>query len=453
MKSHQRTSGIAGDQSTFRSERPREVIGASLEVTRGPDVGFKRRLDEPSLTIGSGPLCGLRLSDPAISREHMRLELGPHGVALRDGGSKNGTWLGGTRVDSALLTADATLRLGGTTIAIKVDAKPSSIIVSDQHEFGSAYARSLPMRHVFASLMRAAESDISILLEGESGVGKEVLARAIHAHSRRRERAFVAVDCGALPANLIESELFGHERGAFTGADRTRVGLFEQADGGTVFLDELGELPLELQPKLLRVLQEREVRRVGSTKPIAVDVRVIAATNRNLKDLCASSGFREDLFYRVATLRVRVPTLRERREDIAPLATRFLRELTGDAEADLPADVLQMLTAYAWPGNVRELRNVVTRFALLDARQRADLFDMTQRRLTSVRDEEELAAMPFQAARQLVLEDFESSYFRAVLRRAGGVVTRAAEMAGMARSSFYRMLERHGAVGAQQAPE
>ncbi|HSO34910.1 MAG TPA: sigma 54-interacting transcriptional regulator [Labilithrix sp.] len=441
------------EQSTARGELPRQVIGAALEVTRGPNAGLKRRLDEPSLTIGSGPFCGLRLSDSTVSREHLRLELGPNGVLVRDGGSKNGTWLGTVRIDTVVLTGDATLKAGGTTIAIKVDAKPTEIVVSNEHEFGGAYAQSLAMRHLFVSLIRASESEISILLEGESGVGKEVLARAIHDNSPRRRHSFVAVDCGAIPPNLIESELFGHERGAFTGADRLRVGLFEQADGGTVFLDELGELPLELQPKLLRVLQEREVRRVGGSKAIAVDVRVLAATNRNLKDLCAENRFREDLFYRIATLRVRVPSLRERVDDIAPLATRFLRELTSDPGAELPADILAMMTAYPWPGNVRELRNVVMRFAVLDARRRADLFDVTPRRVGPVPSDEDLASMPFQSARQLVLESFESSYFPAVLRRAGGVVTRAAEISGMARSSFYRMLERHGAVGAKHEPE
>ena len=217
-----------------------------------------------------------------------------------------------------------------------------------------------------------------------------------------------------------------------------------------MFLDELGELPLELQPKLLRVLQEHAVRRVGGTKAHPIDIRIVAATNKNLKDRCAEKTFREDLFYRVAGLRVRVPSLRERTDDVGPLATRFLRELTGDARAEVPEDILAMLTSYSWPGNVRELRNVMSRFALLDVRDRRELLDATGsvRRETLAAREEDLSGLSFQDARQVVLERLEATYFPAVLKRAGGVVTRAAELSGMARSSFYRMLERLGDVRA-----
>ena len=425
-----------------------EVVGAFVEVTRGPDTGVKLRLEAPSLTIGKGSMCGLRLTDQTVSREHVRLELGPSGLVVHDGGSKNGTWIGPLRIQNATLTADTSLKLGATTIAITLDATKTPIHVSQAESFGSAYARSVAMRHVFAALLRAAPTGMPILIEGESGVGKELLARAVHMHSGRSGGPFVAIDCGAIPPDLVESELFGHERGAFTGAQQARVGLFQQADGGTVFLDELGELPIDLQPKLLRVLELREVRPVGGSRTTRVDVRIVSATNRNLRDRIAEGSFREDLFYRVAAVRLRVPPLRERPDDIGPLATRFLRDLTGDSRAELSPDILAMLGGYSWPGNVRELRNVVQRVALLDARNRRELFDATGtlRREAVGAGEEDLSGMPFQEARKVVLDRLEAAYFPAILKRAGGVVSHAAELSGLARSSFYRMLERVGEI-------
>jgi DNA-binding NtrC family response regulator len=422
----------------------REVRAATLVVVRGPDAGRDRRLDEPSLTIGSGPAAGLRLTDGTVSREHVRLALASDGIVVSDGGSKNGTWIGSLRIHRSVITSDVALRLGATTIEVRVDQGPSVLVVTGTPEFGAAFAESNAMRHVFAYLKKAAPSEVTILLEGESGVGKEVLARAIHDHSPRAKGPFIAIDCGAIPAGLIESEIFGHERGAFTGAERARLGLFEQADGGTVFLDELGELPLDLQPKLLRVLEQREVRPVGGAHARPIDVRVVAATNKNLGERIALGQFREDLFYRLAVARIRVPPLRERLEDVPFLATRFLRDLVRDPRAEFPPDLAAMLGSYSWPGNVRELRNVVARFALLDARDRAELFDATGslRRDALVASSDDLSHLPFPEARKLVLERLEATYFPAVLARAGGNRSKAAELSGLARSSFYRMLDR-----------
>ncbi|HEY8038965.1 MAG TPA: sigma 54-interacting transcriptional regulator, partial [Polyangiaceae bacterium] len=270
--------------------------------------------------------------------------------------------------------------------------------------------------------------------------GKEVLARAVHGHSARAAGPLVAVDCGAIPAGLVESELFGHERGAFTGATHARSGVFEQADGGTLFLDEIGELPIDLQPKLLRVLEMREVRPVGGRGARAVDVRIVAATNRRLAEATGAGEFRRDLFYRLAVARVVVPPLRDRREDILPLARSFLRASTADARAELPADLAAMLASYAWPGNVRELRNVIERWALLGVRDARALFDAAG--LEPHAAPEDLSRLSYHEARRRVLERFERAYLPKVLEDAGGVVARAAEHAQVARPSFYRMLER-----------
>ena len=423
----------------------RAVVGATILVSRGPDAGTTVKLEEPSFTIGKGPTCALRLTDQTVSREHLRLELSPEGLVVHDGGSKNGTWLGGVRVKEVTLTGDASLKLGATAIDVSLAGK-TELVLAEEETFGAAFAQSVVMRHVFAKLLQAAPTELSVLLEGESGVGKEVLARAIHDASARRRGPFVPIDCGAIPPDLMESELFGHGRGAFTGAQQARIGLFQQADGGTVFLDELGELPIDLQPKLLRVLEQREVRPVGDNRAYPIDVRIIAATNRNLKERMAERQFREDLYFRVAMLRVRVPSLRERPEDVAPLATRFLREISGDPRAAIAPDILAILASYRWPGNVRELRNVVGRVALLDARDRRELFDVTgtMRRDAHAAPTEDLSTLPYYEARRLVLERLDATYFPAVLERAGGVAANAAKRAGLARSTFYKLVDRRG---------
>ena len=416
------------------------VHAATVAVTAGADAGRQARIDRPTFVIGTGDGADLQLSDGAVSREHVRLSLSPAGVHVRDTGSKNGTWIGAMRVSDVTLTADTVIEVGKSQLALHIEAGPLDLPLSASASFGDAIGVSAAMRHLFAVLERAARSDVTVLLEGESGVGKEVLARAVHAQSPRAEGPFVAVDCGAIPAGLIESELFGHERGAVTGATLARLGVFEQADGGTLFLDEIGELPLELQPKLLRVLESREVRAVGGRGARAVDVRVDAATNRRLAEAANKNEFRRDLFYRLAVARVTIPPLRDRPEDIAPLARAFLRSATGDAAAELPPDLSAMLASYAWPGNVRELRNVIERYALLGLRDRGGLFDGSQP--VGAGTQPDLSHLPFHEARRQTLDRFERAYIPKVLERAGGVVSRAAEIAEVARPSFYRMMER-----------
>jgi transcriptional regulator with PAS, ATPase and Fis domain len=432
------------DVTETRSDPATRILSlrsAEIHVVKGPDEGVRVRIDGPTFTIGSGADAHLRLADSGVSREHVRLAMLPDGIEIKDAGSKNGTWIGTMRVDRAVVSADVVLTIGDSTIEIRVDAARTPITISDATEFGDAIGVSAAMRHVFAYLERAASADVTVLLEGENGVGKEVLASGLHTRSQRATGPFVPVDCGAIPANLVESELFGHERGAFTGAERTHVGMFQQANGGTLFLDEIGELPLELQPKLLRALEQREIRAVGSTVSRPVDIRVVAATNRNLKELVQRGAFREDLFYRLAVARIRVPPLRERADDVVPLATRFLAELTGVPEAALPRDVVGMFRAHTWPGNVRELKNAVRRFALLGARDRTDLLDeMEARAHGSAVDD--LSHLPLLEARRRVVERLEAAYFPAVLARVSGNISKAAEHAGIARSSFYRVLDR-----------
>jgi DNA-binding NtrC family response regulator len=417
---------------------------ARLTVVKGPDKGRSVVIDQPRLRVGTGADCELQLSDQAVSRQHFELQASERGFVLRDSNSTNGTFVGNVGVQRALLVGETQLRVGDTTLRLAPTRKTVEIPLSQRGSFGGLIGQSQAMRQVIALLERVASSDSTVLLEGESGTGKEVAAEAVHQASRRVEGPLVIVDCGALPPALIESELFGHERGAFTGAEQQHIGVLEQADGGTLFLDEIGELPLELQPRLLRFLEAQEVKRLGASRARHVDVRVIAATNRHLANEVRRGAFREDLFYRLSVVRVAMPALRDRVEDVRLLAYHFAETFARDPHELLGEEVIEILTAYSWPGNVRELRNVVERLVVLPGEALASLRGEAQRRGPEIGA---LAELPFHEARQRWQDGFERQYLAAQLERTGRNVSQAARQAQIPRQTFHRLLRRHGLGG------
>src|SRR5690606_10464552 len=303
--------------------RPASVRDVELEVIEGPATGRSHRSRGTTCTIGSAALCDLAIDDPTVSRFHCEILIGDDGARLRDTGSLNGTILDGVQIVEAYLRGGSVLRIGRTSIRFDFGVERRPLQLSEARRFGVLTGESVAMRRIFSMLERAAASEATVLIEGETGTGKTAAARSIHLESARRDGPFVVLDCGAVPAALIEDELFGHEKGAFTGADTRRAGVFEEASGGTLFLDEIGELPPELQPKLLGVLESRQVRRIGAPRATPVDVRLIAATNRDLRQEANIGAFRPDLYYRLAVVRIEMPPLRSRPEDIPSIAAKL----------------------------------------------------------------------------------------------------------------------------------
>jgi transcriptional regulator with GAF, ATPase, and Fis domain len=434
---------IQSSRATEQLARPNageRVARFSLTAADGPAKGASARSTGARMSIGSHASNDLVIDDRAVSRFHCEVALDAAGAWVVDLDSRNGTVMDGVRIGKAALRNGSLIQLGRSTCRFDLEEEHNRLPISDEREFGGLVGASVAMRTCFALLERAAASEVTVLLEGETGTGKEGAAHAIHGASRRAEGPFLVVDCGAVPANLLESELFGHERGAFTGAGARRVGVFEEAAQGTVFLDEIGELPLELQPKLLRVLEQRQIRPLGASRYHPVDVRIIAATNRDLRALVNDDRFRPDLYYRLAVLRVTLPPLRQRPDDVPELARRFLEQFGADAptcEALLSPDSLARIAAAPWPGNVRELRNYLERCAVMrmplppgEARRDSELgFDPT---------------LPYAQAKQRVTDAFERLYLTALLARHAGNVSRAARAAGMDRVHVHKLLKRHG---------
>lgn len=445
------SSGVhAGSGSKTRTVATRGAVVPPLPVcvrVSGAAAGIGdvrlHRLDGGTATIGAASTCDVVLDDDAVSRRHVELELVPEGVLVRDLGSRNGTFYLGQRVQRMIVSPGATLRIGATTIT--VDLAPDAVEVGEPLRLGGfrgMIGGSPAMQGLFGKIARLDGSLVPILLLGETGTGKELVARALHEGSRAAEGPFIAVNCGGIARELLASTLFGHRKGAFTGATDARPGAFGAADGGTLLLDEIGELPLEMQPALLRALESGEISTLGEDTPHHVTVRVIAATNRDLLADAKAGKFREDLYYRLGAVALRVPPLRDRAEDIPLLAEAFARQ---EGSPGLPADVREALAQQPFPGNVRELRNAVRAYVALGELEVASA--ASQALAPSI--EQALADAvrldaPFLEQREAIAERFSSIYVDRVLRETGGNQTSAAKLAGLDRTYFGRLLAKLG---------
>ena len=411
-----------------------------IDIVEGPNAGQTTRLAGPEVRIGSGRGCQLVLLDRAVSRHHATLRIDKGSIRVIDENSSNGTTVDGVRVRDAYARADSIIALGNSKIRLALDSGAVDLPLSSREHFGGLIGTSASMRQLYTLLELVVDTGDTVLVEGETGTGKELVAEALHEESARAHGPFVVFDCSAVSANLVESELFGHERGAFTGAVSDRMGAFEAEDEGTLFLDEIGELPLELQPKLLRALERREVRRLGSQTPRHANVRVVAATHRNLDNEVAQGRFREDLFYRLAVVRVRVPPLRERAGDIPLLVEHFARQHAAGRDAAIDERTLRELSGGAWPGNVRELRNAVAR--TLSLGKLAALAPMSGRRGGAPPPAVDLS-VPLKVAKSAAAEALERAYCVAALEATGGNATKAAELAGVNRKYMQRAIKRY----------
>jgi DNA-binding NtrC family response regulator len=399
-------------------------------VTEGPDAGRSASVGKGGLVIGSADDCGLTLTDPTVSRRHAEIARTAEGYLLQDLGSTNGVLVDGTRVERAWLRDGTVLGMGKTILRIAMGRAET---LAKSTPFGGMVASAPAMDELFGLLESLAASDVTVLIEGETGTGKELAARAVHDHGPRKKGPFVVFDCSTVPAELMESELFGHEKGAFTGAGEARQGAVQEAEGGTLFLDEIGELPVPLQPKLLRLLDRREFKKVGSQKTGQADIRFVAATNRDLEQQVSEGSFRQDLFFRLSGARIKLPPLRERIEDIPALVDFFLHEAGKEAgrRITLAPEAMKKLAGYSWPGNVRELKNALQTAAVL-----------TRTGTIGVNDLPDLSFDPGGQAGSI--QDAEARAVKDALERAGGNKRKAARLLGIAPSTLYSKMKKYG---------
>jgi DNA-binding NtrC family response regulator len=445
-----------------------------LVVNPRSDNERHAQFDGSRVTIGSDETGDLVLDDTTVSRTHCRLSHEGDAYCIRDLDSTNGTFINGVRIKEAFIEPGSVIVCGNTRIRFEPVDEEVELQPDAGDTYGPMVGRSRHMREVFDLIDNVGPTAASVIIEGETGTGKELVAQTLHDKSRRAEQPFVVFDCGAVPENLVESELFGHEEGSFTGAVMSREGLFEVADGGTIFLDELGELSLELQPKLLRVLEQGTIRRVGSNSPISVDVRVVAATNTDLSGAVERGDFREDLFYRLSVVRLELPPLRDRPEDIPPLVDHFLddRDFNRDADGNrrvdaVSPDAFDALQAYPWPGNVRELVNALQRacsFASGSTIERDHLpahigGDAESATITpdapntsgdqapawtNIPRRADLQEQPFKEAKEAWISVFERDYLTELLVRHNGNISAAARESDLTRKHFRQLMDKHG---------
>lgn len=443
---------IAPEKLTLR----KYVIRSADEVR-----SYDRRL----IYLGSAPDNHFVVEDATVSRVHCKIEVDRHGYRIRDLDSKNGTFVNGVKITDAYLPADSHLRIGSTDLQFSLADESVEVQLATRNRFGDLIGQSPEMREIFALLARVAPTMATVLVEGESGTGKELVARALHDESDRKSEPFVVFDCSAVPRELVESELFGHVKGSFTGATQNRVGAFEEATGGTLFLDEIGELPVDMQPKLLRVLESREVKPVGANRRVKVDCRIVAATNRNLEQEVRASNFREDLYYRLAVIKLQLPALRYRVQDISLLVEHFVQsmieQVPGSAGLQISYETMAKLQRHTWPGNVRELRNFIERAVLL-----ADSGSIDTRFIGGTRsveqsgleEESPIRAMPgestsvgairidyklpYKDAKNRLIDEFERAYWQRQLAKTGRNISEAARRGGIHRKSLEYLLKK-----------
>ena len=424
-----------------------------LVVMEGEDSSLEATVDKGVITIGTSDRADMILKDDTVSRMHAEIQKTKEGYLLKDLGSTNGTFVGGLKVKEAFLSTGSIIKVGKTKIKFIPKDETLEIYPSKKSSFGDIVGKSLEMRRVFGILEKVAPTNVSVVIIGETGTGKELVAKAIHANSKRAKKPFVVFDCSAVAETLIESELFGHEKGSFTGATATRQGAFEVADGGTIFLDEIGEMNLDMQPKLLRALEQGEIKRVGADRPRYVDVRVVCATNRDLKEEAKKGRFREDLFFRISVVQINIPPLRKRMDDLEMLVKHFLDEnLKGGDEnkktvTEISEDALRLLHDYSWPGNIREIKNAVDRatsFCDGTTIQVKDLPEYLRERSVITGSHPKVdGALPFKEAKERWVESFERDYLIELLRKNNLNISKAAKEAGIDRKSVQRLLKKY----------
>jgi len=434
-------------RTVYAQSEVEKISGSCFQLTvaRGPDKGKSVQWDGLLMRVGSAQDNDFVLDDETVSRHHCRIELDVKGHRIRDLNSKNGVMVDSVVVKDGYLPAAGKITIGDTLLKYKETRERVDLELATGNRLGQLVGTSPQMRHLFALIQRVAPTEATILIEGESGTGKELTAIALHDLSRRRNGPFEVLDCSAIPETIIESELFGHLRGAFTGAVSERKGAVENAAGGTLFLDELGELPLALQGKVLRLIERREIKPVGADSYKTVDARIVAATNRVLREEVAKGNFRDDLYYRLAVVKLRLPPLRERPEDIPQLVDHFL---DGFARRDsklytVSHTVLSRLQTYDFPGNIRELRNLLERSCLLSDGIDLDVEPGTR---PPVHLEspgfESLLHLPYKEAKESLVSSFEEKYWTRLLEQCNGNISEAARRGGIHRKSLEYLLKK-----------